>query len=527
MKKYTFSQLSRAGFTLVELLVTTGVLGLVTMTLLSQVKLVNNSKVGSNSDAVVNSLRDKLIIELSKEKTCTMNFSGKPANALTTYTNIKDSENNNLVDLVTNYGKSVAGNSSSAGSVDLVQVSSISTNANPTNNDELILNVKFAKKSGVGSFFSSAVEIDIPLSIVKTASNVAYCFSDATLSIATTIRLSCQGNSSFYNTALNPPYGQCEHDVQPTLPVCPAGKFIKKVGINLSNQANNTTGSKAVEYECVALESTCPAGLIITNTNIDGTVTCSYPLPNCAPGQMMIMSAPGKYICLNSNIGCTGLNAVKSFNSDGSVTCAQFYPPQTCTGFVTNIAPGSISCSANVKSVTCPFGKFISSFDSTGQPLCSSWVNLPANCPAGQGATGIDSAGNLTCQVMDKLLSCNGSVSSNTFRQCIAGGGTVMNRYVQGSTDAYCVLNAATCPAGSTPCINRRYTVNNSCTDSNSACAYSVQSRTAPGAYYFGAYNPSTITCNYWARNSGPWIRSCTPMAQAPIYAITTQVGCY
>jgi len=171
-------------------------------------------------------------------------------------------------------------------------------------------------------------------------------------------------------------------------------------------------------------------------------------------------------------------------------------------------------------------GEFVSSFDNTGQPVCSKFYTAPQNCPSGYAATGLAAAGNLICQ---KRTTCGGSYSpaGRTYDQCTAGGGTVINA---GTSNAYCKFNASSCPGGWSQCSSYRQTSNTSCTDSNSACTTSVmQVHTISGSVFNDPVNPQTVTCDYWTRNSGPWVISCTqhvgagPTSTTPI----TQVGCY
>lgn len=520
MKKRRFWD--QAGFTLVEATVTAALVGALSLAVISQMQLVGTSKRESNESAIINGITDRLATELSRRETCSsgLNFGNKTIStgADLNILSIVDSENNVIVAPNMKFGrKDAGGNSAAAANVEVVEVRSITARQNAANLDEMILTVNFNKKKSLIAAFLPAGKIVLPINIIRTGGLINYCYNDITNSITSAIRLSCRGsNSSWFNAAANNTYGACEHNVQTN--ICPNGKFLKRI-----EWAGNQ-----IQYSCVALEAACPVNRHITGFALDGSVTCSLPLPNCSAGQMMVMAAGGEYTCLNTDTGCTGLNAIKGFTSTG-VVCSRFYAQQSCVGLVTSIAPdGTNTCSAYVQPVTCPTGHFVSSIDGSGVPVCSKYINFPASCPAGWAVDGVNSSGDITCKEMTRRLSCGGSMSPSgkTFKNCEADGGTVMNR--DGGTNSFCRFNAASCPGGYSACSSWRHTTNTQCTDSNSACSYSVQTRYLSGSNVFtNPVNPGTVQCYYWARNSGPWVYSCSqllgPTGTTPII----QVGCY
>lgn len=570
MKKIS-SKLNNDGFTLIEVMVSAGILAVIALAVVSQLKLVGNSKMSANVDSTIGIVRSRLITELSNENTCTQrNFGTKPIN--NTYTVIKNSEGATIIS--TTAGSSQLGSQLGASVVtsNLIDIKSISTAQNPLNADEMILTVGFAKKGSLDSLFGLNQKIDIPITIISSGGIVSNCFTDATLSVATAIQLSCAGNSAYYDSTQSPPYGECWHKVQPTIPVCPAGQFLRRVGINLSGAGPTNQNSKAFEYQCAALESACPANKVISSTNADGTVTCDYPFPNCTAGQLMVKTAGGNYICLKTDLanatifGCTsgpgpgpvfGFAAVKSFNADGSVTCLQTYPAQSgCAstgGYLTSISPdGTYNCSSLVKPKTCNIWEFISKVDTLGNPICTSYYTVPSGpCAAGQAAGGVDANGTLstTCKPMDYPLFSGGVASTkHTWRDCWALGGQVGTRSVIGTTGgrsgAYTAPGQYLCylPGNATHTVCSQYSANgfafangsatpvynaaSTCVDTNSACTGSVKmNATAPttntgSGYRTGGVAPwsnwsvtgifNTVTCGAWNKISGPWQRNCT-----------------
>jgi prepilin-type N-terminal cleavage/methylation domain-containing protein len=535
MKK-VLKKMGNQGFTLMEVMIAAGLIGVVSLTLVNQLNLVNKAKRESNSSTIINGITDKLMMELSHKDTCGANFAGKIISAapLTIIGAILDTEGAPIVQNGGNYGLQVGGNNVAAASGDTVRVNApITIVRNVNNPDEMILKVEFEKKTLFG-LYTSAGNIEIPITAIQNAAGaIQQCFNDISNSISTAIRLSCQGNTAYFNPRANNGYGACEHNLQTNNITCPNGKFIKKIQyfsslLPLINE---------IRYTCIAPEATCPPNQVLTSFLADGTYTCAPPFPNCTPGQIMVKGAAGSYYCINlapfpGGLGCTGITAIKSFNADGSVTCAQYYPPQSCPGaFVKGTIPGAIACDDYIHPINCPPGQFISSFNASGFPICTKFINYPFNCPAGQGAYGVDAAGNLRCKNFERRLSCNGAYSpmGYTFTDCVNAGGVVQNRDF--GTNSFCRLPGGTCPGGSSICPTWRKTVNISCTDTKSICSQSVQTRWKIGSNVFTTpVFPQTAVCFYWKRISGPYPFNTGPCSINPGPTATTpvtEIGCY
>ena len=524
MKKQFFKS---DGFTLIEVMVAAGLVGILALALSQQSQLVGKSKKQNNEMAVINNLTDRLAVELAREQTCRTNFGGKTINnpsPAPTY--VTDSTGAKIIETTKYYGrKDPTAGAISAGSGDFIQVSGITTKINPENNREMILVVSFKKKT----FLNSLPNIEIPLNIIPDpldSTKVKTCYNDITNSIAAAVRLSCNGNAmKYYTPEQDPPYGSCYTDQVQNL--CPnAGEFLSKIEVDPVTKKLKGTCSKFTVGTCSS------ANQVITSFNSDGSVNCGDPLPFCPMGQFLVKASGAGYTCINLGNICPVRQAIQKFNSNATVSCAQYYPPKTCATFVQSISPSGVVCQGGyIQPVTCPTGKFIVSFDGTGKAVCDWWTQTPQSCPGGYGLTGFDANGIRTCQPLLQRLSCVGGYSpgGRTYTDCRNAGGAVQN---PGTTNAYCLFNSSGCPGGYSLCNNYGNSWGTvSCTDTNSGCSYSVSTRYATGtgvfqSPYWGAQR--TATCYYWARNSGPWNRSCTlygggPTATTPV----TQVGCY
>lgn len=525
-----FKQMKQKGFSLMEIMVAVSLLGVLSVAIISQQNIATDTKVTNEQNATINLITDRLAVELAKQETCSSaaNFKSKEVNRVfgqnpwTTITSLYASDGTTkLLELNQEYGrnngrvvlKTAAGKGGS-----LVKVVGIKTYQSADDTNKMILELKFkryARSAGISLWGTTSV-VNLPIAIVKDGiGNIDFCYNDITNSIASAIRLSCQGNTSYYDPTINPPYGVCQHKV--TTLDCPSNQFIRRI------EYDSATGQKTIKTTCASLNVTCPAGKVITQFNANGTVTCDYPFPQCAPGQLMIKSAAGPYVCAPTNVACGPLQAMKAIN-ESSITCAQYYPPRTCgSGVVTNYAPdGSITCAPLFKPVTCPPGKAVGSVDANGQPQCDRTLYATGTyCPGGQAVTGLDAAGNIQCATLDRRLFCSGATVGRTYSQCRTAGGTIYN---PGTSNAYCHFNADNCLGSFVACQDWRRRGAASCTDQHSNCATAVRSYYLAAQGYSNPVYREAVQCRYWKSigKSGCGYHDLPPV-WTPIY----EVGCY
>lgn len=544
MRKLTKKSIKFAGFSLMEVMVAVGLMGVLTVAITNQLQLASNTRKASTQQMIINNITDKLSVELSKQSTCSSvaNFKGKligrvfaagesiyAANGTTAIATSGD--NYKRSDKLSSSGNM----SESAGATGTsVKIAQMRTYQNPNDNNSMVLEVKFSK-TGAFSVFNQTQVVTIPITIVKQVADptkIDYCFSDVTNSIASAIRLSCQGNTSYYDSTLNLPYGACIHNVDATS--CPANQFIRSLEYTGDVNGNGVrdAGEFQINKTCAGLNVSCPSGQILAGFNVDGlgkplgTPICIYPFPNCAANQLMVKSASGPYICLNIDVGCSGFYAIKSFNSDGSVTCNQYYPPKTCaSGMAYSISPDSISCSPAYQQVDCGVGQFISSFNATGVGQCTKFYEFPQNVPGGAGATGLDSNGMLTYQNLTRSLKCYGTISpTKTWDTCGAAGGGLQNLASNLQICKFGGTDNCYTGAGWQICQDWKARKSVSCTDTHSNCSTAVTSQTATAIDFSNPVHETYVQCRFWkATGSSGCIYVLMPKIYTPIY----QVGCY
>lgn len=526
---------TKNGFTLVELLVTTVLVSILVLAIMNQLQVVGLSKRAAVENLIINRLTDRLAVELSRQETCSsaQNLGGLALTASATQIpnlSLVDAVGNPIVEINKKYGfqngQVVSGN---AASLHVVEVSSITTRIDPNDSNQLDLEISFNKKTGIGALtnFMRQNKINLPLTIVKNSSNtqVDFCYSDITNSIISAIRLSCQGNNSYYDPTSNPPYGSCKHNIDFTN--CPAGQFIQRAEIDPT--PNDPLLSGKLKFTCGALPA-CPiSGQFVKQVNLDGSIVCDYPLPNCAVGELIYKSSSGPYMCLGVNT-CLGTNAVRRIDSNGAILCAQYFPPNTCpSGRATYYDPstGNQTCAPeNFKPVTCPAGYYISRFDSTGTAQCTKYITASFNCGFKQGATGVDASGNLICQQLQRRW-CNGTANTHMNSDC---PGTIVNP----GPNQVCKVAGATCPGGWTQCGSWGETATPAnCTDTNSACTLPMSTRYSSTVAFTPSWSAPTVQCHYYAEvvGDGIWGPSnvCTDYpSSGPVgTGVKTSVGCY
>ncbi|MFA6237013.1 MAG: type II secretion system protein [Bacteriovorax sp.] len=483
------------GFTLAEILVAAALIGVLALALSSQLKLVGSSRMESSERIIMNKLTDRLAVELSKQETCTANFGGKAiVRTLVANEALVDGTGTAMIKVGESYSeRDLTSNTQAKGTQSKsIQVTEIKTQVG-SHADEMSVVVSFKKKSLLGAFIPSH-QVTLSLSIIKdTAVTVKYCYNDITNSIASAIRLSCQGNNSYYdNSAANLPYGVCKHFTDVTS--CGANQYLQRIEVPDAS----ATGTKTLKFTCASLPSCTDPLKVVAGFNADGTVACEYPFPNCGAGQLMVRStSSGRYICLPTDVNCVPTSAITAFNENGTVTCTGFYPPGTCPAGqkATAYSPsGGLSCSPAYRQKHCAAGEFISGTDASGTGVCSKYLTPNFSCGAGSGAIGVAANGDLICQPLAKSW-CNGTPSSHTDAQCAAIGGSIVNP----GTNQVCKVPAASCPGGWTACPTWAQTAAGpGCTDTNSNCPSLVQTRNVFGQAWSTPITPASVQCHYW-----------------------------
>ena len=527
---------SEKGFTLVEIMVAAALVGILAMAVISQLQLVGLSKKDSTEALIINRLTDQVAVELSHQETCSLvaNFKNLPltagATAIPNGSIVAADGVTKILAINQTYGiLNGLVSSSVTANMQTVKVTNITTKTNATDTNQIDLEITFNKKTGVAGTFLSGKKVVLPITIIKNAAltQVNFCYSDITNSIASAIRLSCQGNNSYYDPTINLPYGGCKHNIDTAN--CPAGQYIQKVEIDPT--ANSGALSGKMTFTCGTLPTCAVAGQVVQKVNLDGSLVCAYPLPNCTAGQLMYKTAAGPYACL-SVTACAGTNAVQKIDSaTGNVTCNQYFPPSTCpSGRATEYDPstGAQVCAPETfQAKTCPPGQYISSFDANGLAQCTVYINPNVPCGANRGAIGVDGSGNLICQALMKKW-CNGTPSIHTDADC-AGIGSLVNGP---GPNQVCKVAGSSCPGGWAQCPGwGESNTTSSCSDTSSACTLPLGGQTTPTIGFISGWSAPSVTCTYYYDIPGDGVpgpsSTCGSSAGNSASGPLTAVGCY
>lgn len=544
MKKPSFKlgilkRLSSKGFSLAEVMVSVGFLGIIAVAVMSQQKQSVKSATVVETDVAINDILRTTIGEISDQSTCTANFGGQPQ--VKTYASLKNSASNQAFlsenGIYGSGGTSAAQNTTSSGEVKLKSIKTVQ--ANPVSPYTMILRLSFQRKStgGVFNLLDKEIIRDIPINTVLDASNnITSCFGDYNLLAQSAVESACLKVSAETTTLLHAskyerpsaafPYGRCLHMQQDV--TCDPGKFLKRVYV----ESDPTTTAPVVKYECVNMQNSCTAGQYIKEFKSDGTVVCDYAIKTCPAGQLVVRNGAGVYVC--KSIDCRGLTPVSAFggfDANGDQICNPITSLKDCgtDNFAVSVTPGgSINCNPmKVSARDCGPNQRMSGIDSTGTPICTKFITLPINCGGGNALKSIDSNGDAICDVKRVPMACDGGHKNHSQFDCTNAGGTVINANTPSSR---CLFSGySTCPATWSRCSLWGGQATAQCTDTSNTyyCSGNIQTRYAVNGGGAEVNGPlATTTCYSWngASNNN---KACNPVPYTTATTIQTSVGCY
>lgn len=507
------------GFSLVEIMAATSILGVVIMATISQLNLSSKGALESASDAEINSVTNKIISAIGTPAICTENFYDQSQNK-TNYTRIT-SNGEVLIEKNTTTGTS---------NKEIV-VSAIETRR--VNDNEMILTISFSKKKWkVAEYMTGGPKREIPINTsLKTANGVInYCFANYDLVIKTAIQQACKGDSSHYNPDINPPYGGCEHDYAQNPALNPAPTAPSSIKCNVPGEfLKEVKGANGkIEFKCGKIMTDCPTGQAVSGFDADGKVKCEYVFESCpADGSVIVKTSAGRHVC--TQIDCRGihpLSAFNGFNPDGSIRCTAVSQTHNCggTNWATSVAAdGKITCgNAYMAGGDCAPGKYIQGVNPAGEPICVPIVNFPQTCDTGYAIKGIKANGDIDCQLIQRRLGCG---IGHTYSQCAAQSGTLINA---GQSNSHCKFTGGNCPNGWNPCPTFLTQTSATCTDSSNTfyCDSNVQTRVVSASPSYVNAPRAQVTCYTWtgASNNN---KACAQVSKPVVQSIVSEIGCY
>lgn len=519
----------QSGFSMIEIMVTIAILGVVVMAVISQQRYTYRDSLKIGADAEINNITTRIISQIGDEATCTRNFNNVNQNTpVGTITQLVDASSNVIM--------SVSPNPISAGQ-SKIKFTGIETKG--LSNDEMLLILYFKKQSAetnpLGTIgFSNSITREIRLNTIVSAGKIVNCYANFDLVISSAIQAACQGNSAYYDKTINPPYGGCIHKSVDT--TCPNGQFISAVSTDASNKITYTC-SDIFPVPLVA----CSTGQYIVGYGANGMPNCALAFnETCSAGQVLVKTATGQHLCksIDCSAGYSTPMAFAGFDSGGNILCRQINGIKDCGpgSFANTVgAQEDITCQpASLAGSSCAPGFRVQGVSSTGAINCQPFIQLPFDCGAGNAVYGFDASGVRQCHPVDRPLACDGGQSSHTYLQCLAAGGQI--QFIHSPT-SQCKFSGATCPAGWNRCENWGSQIINTCNDDATSTFYC--SETPPNAYVATRTTPAPpagytnnvqteVTCLKWApKASSGLTHLCDSTPLPPTLSIQTEVGCY
>lgn len=408
------NKIKKNGFTLVEMMVATGLVGIITIATYSSLK---TSKQASNITVIgaeVSTLKSLIAAQLANPVACSKTF---PYNTAVTRTNV------NILNTV---GGIVARRDQNFGEHNEFKITNISTSSAAITSNILKIKVDYEIRANVSKAGkrNNSFELDIFVNKNSTGNLIAGCFADIAGSTRKAIKDSCIGPGAIYSET-DGTYGSCTHHlpevrsasgavIAPTpTSICPVGQYLKQVDTPENSPA---TANKKTIFQCVTLAiGPCPAYSYIKNINPSTGAADCVKLSDLYASGKVLGARSGKvptYVAVS--IICPDKEVLRAINADGSPNCM----PQQIDGTKVDQMCGvneviwdvTMSNSDNTYKINCK--KFTNVENGCGTDLYLQKINpdgtiptggcapltIPARCTgASQVMIGLDSNGNALC----------------------------------------------------------------------------------------------------------------------------------
>ncbi len=394
------------GFSLVEVLIASGILGAMGLYLASFSKQAITMEKKSETSFEINSISSLITQSLLNKDSCLYTLgdgsvitNGKKISV------IKNRKGDDIFNTSTKYGNNSV-------SINDIEVVDVNASGAPGENKygEIKLQVTFLRTSKLIQG-SKTTRRSFPVSVELDASNkLVSCFSSTENSVVTAKEEACNNIGGIFDKTTDKcdlkPYhsGEIGSDNVAVSSNYLFGYHQDVLNSNFVNVEGDTmTGKLIVENDvqtktqiCVNGrcrnfdKSLCPTGQVVKEINENGTVTCANvtcPDPNTF---YVGIDGSGNSICkaFPTNT-CSTNQYVSKVNADGSVQCSNL-PPGTnknCyPGVIQRIdGAGNHYCATipedkNVYGRSCSSGQYLSGFSASGNPICGT-VPTPAPPP--------------------------------------------------------------------------------------------------------------------------------------------------
>lgn len=393
-----FKLINSKGFSLAELMVSVGIVSVITVVIMNSQQVAVNATNEVASQTEINVLVQQLTTMLARKDACEKNFNptGTPTLSYTTISmsGIKNQNGVNIITANQDYGK---------------EIKILTIDAIPGAADQLNVTVRYQPRKSISKKYSNQdLKFIIPVNVFLDAgtAKINTCYSDVQSLLKTAVQNACQGNGARHLAGVGSSLGSCEHQISLrneadgiVAPVgnafiCPAGQFLQRVDTGVAGIAGQWV------FRCATASTTdCAAWEYLEGIDASGNKVCK-DVRSLFVGTGLAVIRNGVYTL--QNLSCASNEVLRKIKPDGTLDCInprlQYACPPNQYVEKTDGA-GGVTCKYYTNSNVCGGGTYIRSIDALGNVTCVSPAP-PNSCASNQVITGIDASGYLICGAM-------------------------------------------------------------------------------------------------------------------------------
>jgi len=550
------------GFSLIEIMVAVGLVGIVSMAIMQMLENMNKSVKHTETKMDLDVKQKNIEALLINESSCTKTFTS-PSVSLLGIGSVKILPNNFSFKSAAGSALYSVGATVTGSRIKLNNVKLKNIDVNTTNLGGMMeVQIEYGERK-VGStktFLSKSmveVEVDASLKILK-------CNLSATSFTNTASQKACESIGGTYVVATN----TCTLDPDPTNAVpkpdtasAASGNwvnslFVHKAGdimtgnlaitaggltvtgsTNITGTLSTTSDIKTNTKLCIQNGAVikclndpaniCASGTALAGYNSNGSANCVQALPNCANGKFLLKIS-GSWQCSTfpGNTACGANTYVSGVDVAGNVTCANIPTLTNCSaGKLATISGGQVTCSSTP---SCSAGKALTALN--GVFSCIPLLTITAKtCATGDYINKVNADGTFVCAAgATPAPPATGGgtlyLGQHIESQCTSAAGAVVGT----GSNKFCRFNLPVCPVGWAKYSNWSSTVVKSATSitANIYCGASPANWNkgcSTGSH--GWSNVARESCQYCGARAVAW--DIYTASVATIYAQIISMGCY
>ena len=412
---------NKFGFTLVELMLTIGVFGIVSLIAFTALRSSNETGVATYLTSESTFLKNLVVANLSNSYSCEYTFKG--TSPTRTGIVLKDKRNATFLSAGSQFGEKKR--------QDMISITEIRSAPTAGSSNNLDLTITYAIDNSLKSNRTkntNSFTINIYYKLDTVTGNIDNCLVNYSSLMKDAVKASCQGNAAFYEPVelLSPadqtnfPSGRCTHRIHVLnntaagsdaavvsgTVACPAGQFL--VDVSTSTTAGDPHDHRPV-FKCQAMQVSCPSGTYLQSVAVDGTPTCKAmtTLVAEAPGTSAVASgnainvvgvlAGKRYQGINLN--CPTDKVLKRVDANGQPVCVDKVITKVCPPgqYVSDVVGdgSTVNCKMMPRaSAACTGNSYIHAIYSNGSFVCAT-NTFAGDCPTGIRA--VDNSGAVSC----------------------------------------------------------------------------------------------------------------------------------